>query len=273
MVRKAGVCIGLLAVLLVGSLPVVRAGGTSSTSGVSLVAFIYDMVIDEQNTTAFYHNGTAFCDGTVNPVQASAMTGDSLVAGATSAYGFGSPWKAFTSLTSTAYSDGTDCGTNCLQVQLAQSSKTFTVDTRGTAGPPRTLKISFANPCGTTQGCPGPAGNPSVFGGSVTTAGLLSIFLDFPYTSMAVCSSTACPEAQPAFAKFWFKDSSGNTWRVDWTYLRVLRMTNSTWYIIGDACDGSQVAGLSQLIGNRTQPKTVFNGYYEIPFFIAANLK
>ncbi len=275
MVRKAGVCVGLMAVLLAGSLPVVHAGKTSSTSGVSLVAYVYNQVIDEQNTTAFYNNGTTYCDGLANPVQMAAGLGDSLVAGPNSAFSVGSPWTAFTdsSLASTAYTDGADCGTNCLQVQLTQSSKTFTIDDRGTAGPSRTLTFSFATPCGTTQGCPGPAGSPTVFGGAVTTAGLLSVFLDFPYTSMAVCSSTACPEAQPAYAKFWFTDSSGNTWRIDWSYLRVLRVSSSTWYIVGDSCDGTQVAGLSELVGSRTQPKTVFNGYYEIPFYIATHLK
>ena len=103
----------------------------------------------------------------------------------------------------------------------------------------------------------------------------LNIMLDFPYTSMAICSSRACLEAQPAFAKLWFADpnDSSVTWRVDWTYLRVLRMSQNTWYILADSCDGSQIARLSKLEGARTQPKATPNGYYLIPFFIEAKLK
>ncbi len=112
-----------------------------------------------------------------------------------------------------------------------------------------------------------------MFGGSINTPGLYEVFLDFAYTSMAVCSSAACPEAQPAFAKFWFTDpnDSSVTWRIDWSHLRVLRMSANTWYFIGDDCDGSQVAGLSKLSGSRTQPKAVLNGYYLIPFFLSAS--
>jgi hypothetical protein len=61
------------------------------------------------------------------------------------------------------------------------------------------------------------------------------------------------------------------TWRIDWAHVRVLRLSSTTWYIIADACDGSQVAGLSKLSGSRTLPKAVLNGYYKIPFFVSAN--
>ncbi len=87
---------------------------------------------------------------------------------------------------------------------------------------------------------------------------------------MGVCSSTACTQAVEGFAKFWFTDNSGTQWRIDWATVRVLRMSSNTWYFIADACDGTQVAGLSELTGTRTQPKTVFNGYYLIPFFFSA---
>lgn len=277
--RRVAIYLCVLVFSLAGFLLTVYAArNPSSTSSVSLIAYVYDQVVDEQDTTSFYHNGTNYCPGSNFPIQFSLLQGDHVTdpnfAAPTDAYTFGAPWTTASGLSSTAYADGDSCGNNCLRVQFASSNKTFAFDTRGTSGP-RKLTVNFFQPCGTSQGCPGPAGDPSVFGGSVTTAGLLDIFLDFPYTSMAVCSSTACPEAQPAFAKFWFTDPSNSsvTWRIDWSYLRVLRMSSNTWYVVADECDGSQVAGLSQLVGNRTQPKTVFNGYYEIPFFIAIKLK
>ncbi len=256
----------LVVALCLMALPLARGAKNSTTA---LTANIFELVIDEQNTTAFYNNGNTFCSGLYNPVQTSLLTGDDRVLGPTSAYGFGSPWTLFTTgLSSTSYANNGSCGSNCLKVQFNSNNATFALDTRGTAGP-RAFTLNFTEPCLT---CAGPAGSPSVFGGSVTTPALLNVFLDFPFTSMSVCSSTTCPEAQPAFAKLWFTDpnDSSVTWRVDWSYLRVLRMSSNTWYFVGDECDGSQVAGLSKLTGNRTRPKTVFNGYYLIPFFYAA---
>ena len=144
-----------------------------------------------------------------------------------------------------------------------------------TAGPTRTFNLNFQNSCD-LPGCPAPAGSETVFNnGLLTTPALLNIFLHGGYDGMEICSSQACPEAEIAVAKLWFSDpaNSSVTWRVDWTYLRILRMSPDTWYILADSCDGGQIAGLSKLEGNRSRPKTVFNGYYLIPFFIEAKLK
>ena len=191
--------------------------------------------------------------------------------GPLTAYDMGLPWTLATGFATSSYTNGANCGTNCLKVVFGSKNTVLTVDTRGASGP-RTIQVNFTQPCGTAQGCPGPAGSATVFGGSVKTPGLLEVFLDFSYTSMAVCTSTGCPEAQPAFAKFWFTDptDASVTWRIDWPQLRVLRMSTNTWYVLADACDGSQVAGLSKLSGSRTQPKAVLNGYYLIPFFVSA---
>ncbi len=273
----------LLAVFMALLLPTADAGKGGGSTPLTLT--LYDSVVDEQDTTAFYNNGTAFCSGGF--LQNSEFQGDRQVTGSSTAYDFGG-WTStagLVSLVSTEYAHNADCdsATNiCLRVQFDSNNKTLTFDTRGTSGP-RTVTVSFAQPCNLT-GCPGPAGNPEVFGDgnlsttadqSLTTTGLLNVFLDFPYTSMAVCSSTTCPEAQPAFAKFWFTDpnDSSVTWRIDWQFLRVLRMSTNTWYLIADDCDGSQVAGLSKLQGSRTRPKTVFNGFYLIPFFVSGKLQ
>jgi len=260
----------LVVLATVALLPGLFAAKPGSGS-LPITVHLHDTVVDEQNTTAYYNNGTTFCSGTNNPVQPSAFTGDHVVLGPTTAYDFGSPWSTFSPLSSTSYVNNSNCGNNCLRAQFNSNSKILTLDTRGTAGP-RAMRLDFSNPCAAGQ-CPGPGGSASVFdNGVVTTDGLLNVTLDFPYTSMEVCSSRACPEAQPAFAKFWFNDPSASdvTWRVDWVYLRVLRMTTDTWYILADSCDGSQIAGLSKLTGNRTKPKAVFNGYYKVPFFQAA---
>lgn len=228
---------------------------------------IYDPVVDEQETLAFYQ-GQSGCQ-TPPLVQSSAYVGDEAVI--SKAYNF-PPWNSI-DVSSATYVHGADCGNNCQRVQFDSGNKILTLDTRGTTGP-RQVTVDFTDSCRSGDGCPG-LGDPAVFGGSITTDGLLNVFLDFPYTSMTPCSPKVCPEAELAFAKFWFTDpdDSSVTWRIDWRSLRVLRMSETTWYVIADACDGTQVAGLSKLVGKRTQPKTVFSGFYKIPFFLAVELK
>jgi len=262
----------LLGNLLPGSL-YLAFSGSSGASGTSTFTFnIFNPIVDEQNTTAFYNNGGAFCSGLNNPVSGIAFFGDGRATGPNTAYDMGLPWTQAIGFLTTSYVNGSDCGTSCLKALLGSKGSVLTVDTRGASGP-RTIQVNFTAPCGTADGCPGPAGSSSVFGGSVKTPGLFEVFLNLSYTSMAVCSSTTCPESEPAFVKFWFADptNSSVTWRIDWAHVRVLRMSPTKWYVIADACDGSQVAGLSELIGNRTQPKTVMNGYFKIPFFVSAN--
>lgn len=248
------------------------AAKSATKSGPSLNLALYDSIVDEQDTTAFYNNGIRYCSSTSTPLGPAGFSGDSVSAGSTSAYGFGAPWTLSPGLTSTLCSDGTDCGATCLRAQLSADLKVLNLDTRGTS-PLRTLALDFTQPC-TDPGCP-PAGSSTVFGGHLATPGLLNVTLSSPYTSMAVCSSVACPEAQTGFGKFWFTDpnDSSVTWRVDWRFLRILRMSASTWYVVADACDGTQIAGLSKLTGSRTNPKVTFNGSYKIPFFLAAVTK
>jgi len=266
----------LLLLLCVGAVPPTASakGGKTTNPPFPLNIALHDSIVDEQDTIAFYSD-PSYCSGSPDPLEPpdgpAACSGDAVEAGPTEAYGL-SFWTASSGLVSTNYSDNTDCGQFCQRANLSSDYKTLNLDTRGTS-PARALKLDFTRPCN-DPGCP-PAGSTTVFGGHLTTNGLLNVFLSFPYTSMAVCSSTACPEAQPAFAKFWFTDPSDSsvTWRIDWQYLRVLRMSDTTWYIVADACDGTQVAGLSKLQGSRTRPKEVFNGSYKIPFFLAATRK
>lgn len=275
----------LLAVALLAALPLsVYAGGST----ISLKVYFYNQVVDEQNTTLYYNNGTQFCSGSpfvIHPAEGFPQLpfrGDSLRVGLSNAYNFGGPWTyspldpSYT-LSSTLYVDKEDCSTtnNCLRVQFNSNSKILSLDTRGTffapTGKSRTLEVDFKTPYG-----PSPVERAWFHGSTVVTPALLDVFLDIPYTSMGICStaSTTCPEADQVFAKLWFTDSKDPsvTWRVDWLNLRVLRMSNRVWYFIGDACDGTQVAGLSKLTGSRTRPKTIFNGNYLIPLFIAAEL-
>jgi hypothetical protein len=272
MKRRLLVWTTLLGILLPGSLYLAYGGRGGTSSSSSLTFNIFNPIVDEQNTTAFYNSGGTFCSGLINPVPGIAVFGDGRVTGPLTAYNMGSPWTLAIGFLTTSYINGTDCGTSCLKVVFGSKGSILTVDTRGASGP-RSIQVNFLAPCGTADGCPGPAGSSTVFGGSVNTPGLLEVFMDFAYTSMAVCSSTTCPEAQPAFVKFWFADptDSSVTWRIDWAHVRVLRLSSTTWYIIADACDGSQVAGLSKLSGSRTLPKAVLNGYYKIPFFVSAN--
>lgn len=266
----------VLVLLCVGVQPPAASakGKPTSSSGLALNIALHDSIVDEQDTIAFY-NDASYCLGSSQPLEPpdgpAACSGDHVEIGPTTAYDLGF-WTTSSGLVSSNYSDNTDCGQFCQRANLSSDYKTLNLDTRGTT-PARSVNLDFTRPC-TDAGCP-PAGSATVFGGHLNTNGLLNVFMSFPFTSMEVCSSAACPEAQPAFAKFWFADptDSSVTWRIDWQYLRVLRMSTNTWYIIADACDGSQVAGLSKLQGNRTRPKTIFDGSYKIPFFLVATAK
>jgi hypothetical protein len=112
-------------------------------------------------------------------------------------------------------------------------------------------------------------------GSSYTTPGLFQISGLKSLTSMEVCSSTDCPEWRAIKATFWFNEAENPDvdWRVDWAFVRVLRVSTNSWYIIADACGGSQLAGLSELTGNRTKPREVNSGYFLMPLFIGVTLK
>lgn len=273
-------------------------GGKPGSNTVRLTLQIHETVIDEHDTTGFYGltygdpnseacseanvaDGIAFQPGFDPEIP---LRGDGIGAGFPTVYDFGGPWAALDGFGATPYVDGADTGPEgSVIARFEQGGKVLNLDTRGTAGP-RKVTINFQSPC---DDCPGPAGDPqdvvAAFGSDVIQVeALLNIFLEFNYEDMGVCDanngpspsnasytgSRACLEAGNAFAKLWFTTPAGETWRLDWNFLRVLRMDNDTWYFIGGACDGSQVVGLSALEpSKRKQPKTVFSGYYKIPFF------
>jgi hypothetical protein len=271
MTRNFLVRAGLLVAALLAASPLgVYAQKTGTTT--PLIVNIYTPVVDEQNTTAYYNNDRQFCQGDVLPTDVPArFTGDlAAVPGPTSVYGFGAPWTPFPSVTSDSYVDGANCGPGgCLRVQFDANNKVLSLDTRVSQlspAVPRKLSVDFLErqPDATTV--------PFSF---VREPMLLNVMLGSPFTSMLPCTSRACPEAKAAFAKLWFTvpNDPSTTWRVDWLYLRVLRMSQNTWYFLADSCDGSKIAGLTKLIGARTKPKEIGNGHYWIPFFIEAKLK
>jgi hypothetical protein len=246
-----------------------KPGGGGTPSSNTATMNVYFQVVDEQNTNVFY-NSMGFCSGdpaVIDPI--AGFSGDSS-SGPTTAYGFGSPWALIPDLSSSSYVNGADCNLStgvCLGVKFDHNATVLSLDTRGTLGP-RKLDVNFRAPC---HGCSLP-GNPDVFGGSTMTPALISVFMDTPFPSMAVCSSRACPEAQPAFVKLWFDDPGGDpllTWRVDWPYVRVLRMPSNTWCVVGNGCDGSQVAWLFRLHNNKHRQSVSLQGQYLIPFFLS----
>ena len=261
-----------LAMALLAVSPRESYAGKSSPTPVKV--YIYNQVVDEHNTDSFYGAPPlTYCAGTAQMFsQQAACTGDSVSAGPATVWDTGSPWSSTADL-STKYISGTNCdaanATRCVQSQFNSDNKTLSLEIRGTA-PTRTLNLDFRAPCPRAEGCPAPAGDPTVFGGDglLTTPALLNIFLHGGYDGMVICSSEGCPEAEIAVAKLWFDEPAGTNWRVDWTYIRVLRVSQTKWYFIADACDGTQIAGLSKLVGERTRPKTVLNGFYKIPFLI-----
>ena len=243
-------------------------GGGGTTTSNAATMNVYFQVVDEQNLNAFY-NTTGSCPGSSSFIDTANFAGDS-ANGPTFAYEFAGPWTLNSSLSSSSYVHGADCNLStgvCLGVKFDHNATVLSLDTRGTVGP-RKLDVNFSAPC---LSCSLPGKDPA-FGVSTLTPALISVFLDNPFPSMAVCSSLACPEAQIGFAKLWFDDPAGDpllTWRVDWPFVRVLRMSSKTWYVVGDGCDGSQVAGLYRLHNDKHRQSVSFQGSYLIPFFLS----
>ena len=184
------------------------------------------------------------------------------------AYEFNSPWTLRSNELATTYADGGSCNPAtgvCLGVKLNHNETVLSLDTRGTLGP-RKAYIDFrAVPSGATN-------KQLEFGQIISMPILLSVFLQTPFTSMDVCSSTACLESEPATLRLWFDDPGGNalqTWQVDWSYLRVLRMSANTWYVIANGCDGSQVARLYKRHNNRRNVTVSLQGLYLMPLFLS----
>jgi hypothetical protein len=266
--RVSLLAVATLALLLwnVHVTPAARKPQTQKQTPVTMNIFF--QIVDEQNTNAFYNTNGA-CSGSSSAIDTPYFTGD-VANGPTSAYNFVPPWTFSSNLSSSQYVNGTDCATGsniCLGVNFNHNNTVLSLDTRNTLGP-RTVDLNFSAPC---LSCGLPGTTPS-FGSSLRTPMLVSIFLNSPYTSMSVCSSKACPEAEVGFAKLWFDDPSDSlvTWRVDWGYMRVLRMSSNTWYAIADGCDGSRVALLYRLHNDKHRTSTSFQGYYLMPFFVSA---
>lgn len=271
-----------------------KGGNKGGGGNIPLQLRAYETVLDEHDTTGFY--GLTYGDPSSEACsednvpggilsQPSNYKGDGVGMTIVPAYDFGAPWATVDDFraNATTYSDGADCTTaGCLQARFTQGLKVLGLDTRGST---RQITVDFRGNCSEAPACDGPAGNPQkivdAFGSDVVVInGLLNVFLESDYTQMEVCDTTvsadnrfgrACRQAGNAFAVFWFSDPQGTNWRLDWNFLRVLRMDNDTWYFIASECDGSQVAGLSHLdSSSRKRPKTVFDGFFRIPFFFSA---
>ncbi len=253
----------LAAVSLAALVPLSSLAARPGSGGIPMVASVFASIHDEQTNV-----------GCPNPPYTEATSGfrPDAIPGATFAwdFGVGGLWPPANGLVSGLYENGTYPASSgsWLRSEFNTSNKNFLIDTRTTAKPLRTFTVDFTDPLE-------PAVNVPPFGSTLSTAGLFEALGSFSLTSMGVCSSTSCPEARNIRAKFWFTDPAAADveWRVDWQFIRVLRVSSATWYFIADACDGSQVAGLSQLIGNRTKPREVNSGTFLVPLFITVTFR
>lgn len=270
MKTKKGWSWRLVALSLAGVLPFTAFAGKPTSSSIPLRVSIFETVVDEQDTNAYFGRPDICPAGLfVGPARLVADTEN----GPTSAWNF-TGWDV-TADVSGLYDNGQDCKpgtTSCLRAEFSTNDKVFSLDTRSTAQPRKvTVDFTAAWDPVTNQ----PITNVPTLGATVDTPGLLQVAGLEPFTTMKVCSSDACPEARQIATKFWFTDPSASdvTWRVDWSAIRVLRMSDKVFYFIADPCGGSQLAGLSKLVGNRTKPRETLNGYYLIPMFFAAEIK
>lgn len=257
----------LLVMALVLALPMLLV--SANTTSRSMILAFYNPAVDEQSGVG--------CSTVAAP--APNFSGDNAATTSTTVYPSGgavtwsSPNYAATAQT---YADGTFCNPStgtCVSTQLNKNLSTLSVDTRGSLyqGAPRFMTLNFNSPC---PQCPYGAGPQNIFNGAgiTNTPGLLSIFLSTPFTNMAVCSTTACPESEPGTARFWFDDPNGTAnlqWRIDWSFVRVLRISTNTWYVVADGCDGSQVATLYKLANNRKTTTISRQGSYLMPFLVS----
>lgn len=260
---------GLLIVLLVIAPAAQAAGKPSRPSGTTLscTVDVISMVVDEQDTTAYYDDGSDYCTGTdASDSWPAGFTGDSVYYPAL--YNF-TNWSPISTLAASQYVNGDTRNMiqNPLRATIASNYTTLNLDLNGTS---RTITVDLNNHCGFVYGepqCPTPWGTAS---GTAVAPGLLNVFLTTSesgatFMSMGICTSRTCPDAAPAYGKFWYT-FGGENWRVDWETLRVLRMSDKTWYIVANECDGTDVAGLVKMNGKNT--KGVLTGYYMIPLFI-----
>ena len=260
--KRAAVVFSLL--VAVSLVAILVPSQLSAATQVVLKLNFFNTLVDEQSGV-----GCTNPPLVTTPYASGDITSDPAAVGPNSAYTT-APWPtSYTALSSVAYKNGADCNTaknTCLAVTLNSNQTAVSLDSRlsrdFTTGKPRAIRLDFSQPC---AGCAYGHGPSNPFGTNpLSTPGLLSVFLTTPYTSMAVCSSTACPESEQGTVRFWFDDASGASWRVDWGFVRVLRVSANTWYVLADGCDGSQVGTLY-----KTQSKkgTSRLGSYLMPFF------
>lgn len=257
--------------LALALLPLAALAGKPS-SVVALKAQVHATVVDEQNSWAFFHDNETGCS---NPpeVDVAAFAADAAAPVTTTAWNFFN-WNPVANLSAGVYDNGSFCGTGtCLRAEFNSSDKTFSLDTRVTGNPLRTFTVGFGEPWDLVNDRP--ASHVPPWGTVLRSPGLFEALASSSLTAMGVCTTNACPEAREIQAKFWFTEP-GNadvTWRLTWNHIRVLRVSTATWYFLADACDGSQVAGLSKLEGSRTRPRETNQGYYLVPFFIGVDRK
>ena len=235
-----------------------------------LTAKVHATAVDEQNTAVFLGDPEACTGGAEVDVAGFAPDGAAVVA--TNTWNF-TPWTLYGPVLAGVYDNRTFCGTGtCLRAEFNSSDKTFSLDTRVTGGPLRTFNIAFDEPWDLANNVPGTRFAPWA---ALQTAGLFEALASSSLSQMPVCTTAACTEGREIQAKFWFTDpvNADVTWRLTWNHMRVLRVGPTTWYFVGSACDGSQVAGLSKLEGSRTRPRETNQCYYLIPFFISADKK
>jgi hypothetical protein len=241
------------------------AGKPTASSSVPLRASVFTTFYDEQDTNAYFNNPQT-CPYYGQAAEEANLLPDALT-GPTTQWDYFN-WTPKSELQSATYEDKTYCaGASCLRAEFSTNDKVFSLDTRS-ASPARKLSVDFTQPYGTIS-------DVSFAGSVVTTPVLFQVSGVDPITTMAVCSSTACPEARQINTKLWFNDPTASDvmWRVDWPAIRVLRVAENKWYFIAGQCGGSHLAGLSKLVGNRTKPRETLNGHFLVPLFIAAERK
>ncbi len=248
-----------IALCVLGALPFCPLAGKLVPSSIPLRADFFTTFVDEQNTNAYF-NDPNICPFYGQAIEYSNILPDTL-AGPTSAWGY-VPWAPKSGLQSGTYDNSTT-----LRVEFSTNDKVFSLDSRGSV-PLRKLTLDFTHPYGTIS-------DVTFAGSSVATPVLFQVSGLDPLTTMSVCSSTACPEARQIATKLWFDDPSAadTQWRVDWAAIRVLRVSSNKWYFIAGQCGGSQLAGLSKLVGTRTKPRETLNGHFLMPMFFAAERK
>jgi hypothetical protein len=253
-----------LAVFSLALIPLSAMAVKPGSGSIPAVANIFTAVYDEQTG-----------QGCPYPTElnSTAGLGPDAIPGASFAWDFFlSPWDAVTGLSSGLYQNGTYPASvsSWLRVEFLTNNKNFAIDTRTTNKPLRKFNLDFTDPYV-------PAINVPKFGSTLATPGLFQVSGSQPLTSMGICSSKDCPEWKALKGTLWFDDPdpalTDVQWRVDWAFVRVLRVSSNTWYIIADACGGSQVAGLSELEGNRTRPREVNSGTFLMPMFITVSLQ